>query len=722
MKKILLGALLVMSAAPSWGIIYKYGYFDAKHHQCRLIGWSGSQPTSGKLTLPSTYKHTDGITYDVVSVGPDALNNLTTVTEITIPASLDTIGEATSHHLPNQVFNFRNCPELTKFKVASGNPHFNVTSEGALWLEGGELIAVPAKMAVTSGAYTVPKDISSTSESAFAENTTIKKLTLRRDILVRENAGLNLAPNISSYVLTGTGDLDLIDGVLVDNSKGLVLSYPRAAKTAVVNLPTRIVEIAPRAFYKAAAMTEIHLEGIRKIGEYAFSESGLKNISFPAVLKEIGDHAMENCQSLKGISFTAEHTKIPDYFARNCKSLTTVGCGGLIDRVDDAAFKGCSALVSFPFSGLTVWAGDSAMYGCAFPEIRFKSGENSNDWHQKNTFSGNRHLIMIDASLLENTVKHPYCLWTSYADQCINLKTLKLPEFSTYSAFSSEQYIVPFGSSCMLERIEAHTIWNVENTGSAADDQMIRFRYSGGSDYKPDMFIAVSANRKLSPNNYNEWGLANMFQGGNGATVHPNVYVDASTPSAAYVDPIITYYIPGGCLSNYSEAVTAGAKVHEMYQMSIQRDGSRMKVIAHNPTKEVNGKPIDIYYIIMDNWMGVPDANGMVKSIADYDKISEVVVRYTLDGIKMETVYPREMWLQTGLEEETVAPLGIETDGDLIRFRGVTSDFRYRIISMQGIVLKEGNEPEVSKEDLTPGLYMIELTASGRSQVEKIRL
>lgn len=722
MKKLLIGTLMMLSSTPTWAILYNYGYFDSKHHECRLTGWHGTQPTSGKLTLPSTYTHTDGITYDVVRIDNHALDGLTTVTELTIPASIDTIGEATSSRYPSELLNFRNCPALTKFKVTTGNPHFRATDDGLLYMKTGELLAVPQKLGVSGGKYTLPSVIKSVCSTAFAENTTIKYLTFNSDTQISANGGLNLAPNIVSYALTGSGRLELIDGVLADNSEGRVISYPRAGNTSSVSLPARIVTISDYAFYKAKAMTFIYLEGIRKIGCFGLAESGITSVSFPIVLKELEEGTLDNCASLKNISITAPTISLPQYFARNCKSLTAVTCGGVIDRIETGAFKGCSSLNSFPFSGQNKWTGDSVMYGCAFKEIVFRSSDVASSWTGGNTFSGNRYLTRIDASRLENTVKSPFSLWDNYASSCINLKTLVFPEFGSYSALTTASYIVPFGSSCEIERIEAHTLWNVREYSSGKKEQMFRFRYSTGSkrDYAPDMFIAVTANRRLSSAHYNEWGLKDMFQAGNGATVSPNVYVDASTPSVYYVDPIINYYIPGGCTRNYQEALIAGAKVNEMYQISIEKDNGKMKVTVKNPSGLVNGKPIDIYAVDFDNNIGKPDENGVVKSINYYDNISEVLVRYTLDGIKMETLYPREMWLQTGVEEEIVIPLGIVRNGRNIRFTGASSDLRYRIISIQGQVVMTGNETEIDTAGLAPGLYVVELLSGGSSHIEKI--
>lgn len=114
MKRKLLSALiLILPAFYSNAITYTYGNLDANNKTCSLVSWGGNQPTSGKLTLKETYEK-DGVTYKVVRIAAHALDNLTEVTEITIPANVRRIGDTYGDYL-SSCLNFFNCPKLKKF-------------------------------------------------------------------------------------------------------------------------------------------------------------------------------------------------------------------------------------------------------------------------------------------------------------------------------------------------------------------------------------------------------------------------------------------------------------------------------------------------------------------------------------------------------------------------------------------------------------------------------
>lgn len=86
---------LILHAVSAPAITWKYGNLNSSTLQCRLTGWSGNEPSSGKLTVPSYYVNpADGKSYTVVSIGDGALDSLKTVTQITIPASINRIGDS----------------------------------------------------------------------------------------------------------------------------------------------------------------------------------------------------------------------------------------------------------------------------------------------------------------------------------------------------------------------------------------------------------------------------------------------------------------------------------------------------------------------------------------------------------------------------------------------------------------------------------------------------
>ncbi|MDE6299384.1 MAG: leucine-rich repeat domain-containing protein [Muribaculaceae bacterium] len=722
MKRLFLLVIIALSLKAS-AINFEYGYFNPTKKECRLTGWNGAQPEDGILNVPAVMTHTDGQEYKIVAIGRHSLDNLTHVKEIHLSQNIDSIGSANNWTYPVRVMNFDNCPMLEKFVVDKGNTYFSSSAAGMLLMRTS-ILSVPAKMPVGTGTFTVPKSITNIEEYAFSQNTTIKFLTLYPNVLIERNGGLNDMAQLESIRLSGSGDLTLVDGALVDTYyQKRVVALPRKSTQEKVTLTSDIEFIEEYAFHGCSNLKRVIADAVREVGKDAFSGSGLTSMIFPSTVNEIGKGALAGCRNLQYLRLENNDINLPANFARDCGELKEVVAYGDILDVGKAAFKNCSRLSSFPFSGITKWSGDSSFYGCALKSVDFKPSAYPNAWHGSYQFADNEDLKIIDASSLQDTFNSIFPLWNEMAPDCPNLTVLKLPEFSGYAHKTNFDYSSPFGKTCRLERIEAHSIWSISETSTGKKRQEIKLFYSPGnvSHYSPQMFIAVTANRKISMKYYNKWGLKEMFVGVDGATVTPDVYVDASEPCDWYEDSNISYYVPGGCKENYSLASSIGAKVEEMYSISIDREGGKLLVKVSNEKKSVNGKPFVVDNICFDDVAVKPDSEGYSISQEDAGNISEVVVKYKVDGFKMETAYPKSVWDRFSGVESTVADvMRMRRNGNRLTFECDQPDFYYSVFDIKGSKMRHGNEKDFDLESLSGGIYIIEYGAGGHRKIEKI--
>ena len=71
-----------------------------------------------------------------------------------------------------------------------------------------------------------------------------------------------------------------------------------------MRLPPKLKVIENSAFYKCRELKEITLpDYLENIDLFAFSETGLENIEFPASLRKIAQGAFYKCESLKTVKF-----------------------------------------------------------------------------------------------------------------------------------------------------------------------------------------------------------------------------------------------------------------------------------------------------------------------------------------------------------------------------------------------------------------------------------
>lgn len=685
LRKILL-AVLAGCAFSSHAIIWHYGNFNSKKKTCAVTSWSGSQPSSGKLTVPETYTHTDGVTYKVNTIASNALDNLTEVTEIVIHAGVVNIGDAIQEeyiNLNGDSENFFNCPQLKKFTVNTDNPMFKSSSGGALYYKkANALLRVPQKMAVSNGIFKLPDDAAHIAPNAFTENTTTKKLRIPGDCTVGYNGGLNRAVNLAEYELIGGSSMvKLVNGALVSDTQDRLLSVPPASTITTLTLPSSVKEIDREACYNCINLKEIKMPGVTDISPRAFMGSGVETLDFPASIATFDTQSLAGAKSLKTINFKAKDIRLMVDFARDCSALETVTTLYPIREIEDCAFKNCRELKNFPFYGTTELEGDSIFFNCGFEKVVFPASGTSEDWGGSDLFGNNRLLTEIDASAIETAYLDSFIVPAPYAKNCMKLKTLRLPEFTSFTRYWSGDVapVTPSFENTALTHIETGCFWIAEND--------YKFCYSpmdGQLDIRPRVYVA--ATRCLVPGvpESNRWPLKYMFMGNNGATVTPYFYCDSYTPSENYVAPRGEYFVPGGCLGQYNEAAAAGLTVTEMFGLSITKEVARMK-IRTTPGEGVTEMKVSVNG---GSPMTLPGYISYYPDIA-YDNIDNLLFTYKMNGVPMSTRYESSHWLNTGV-------------ADILD----TATTAYTVYDLEGRLILVSDDDE-ALDTLAPGIYIV---------------
>lgn len=721
MKRFLFAVALLGVILPANAIVWHYDNFNKSKKQCTLVSWGGNQPTSGKLSVPASYKHTDGVTYSVVAIEPHALDNLTKVTEITIPATIIRIGDAKSNSYPSRPMNFDNCPALKKFIVNTSNKSFSAIND-MLYVDGKYLLAVPQAIPAGGGSFALPSDTKYISESAFRGNTTITTLTLPRRCNISLNGGLNRAKSIRSYIVTGSGSsysLSVVDGMLIEGGERIV-SCPPKYSAATLTVPSSVDRIEEFAFANTTNLKSIDLSAVSKIGKRAFQNSGLINLTIPGTVTSMGVSTFEGSESLQTIHFECINLTIPERFAKNCRTLARVTSENPIDLIDEAAFKNCSALGQFPFSASTAIYGDSVFTSCGFTKVIYNDDPtNGSTTACEHMFSVCRSLEIIDASAVRGTEEDSFDMFPYFASNCPKLTTLKLPAFTSFWKTNGKPTEPAFGYACVLNHIEMGTLYTLENRP--------QFCYSPSGatlNFKPKVYIAVTANSKYSEE-YNSWAIGSMFQAANGAKVSPQVYVDSYSPSEDYICPTASYFVPGGTLYKYSGAASAGCTVRHNFTIQFEEtDDSDLKVTigqVYPPTADVRDFKVAFNDLEPRN-IGTEGSvlSGSAGLVLGY--VQKVTVSYTVDGIPMSTIYPKEHWLYGGVDDITVDATGdITVSGRHITGGDGCASITVYNMTGAAVCRVEGNEAYLP--DLTPGVYVAEATTtSGKKSTCKFML
>ena len=702
-------------------IIWHCDNFNSDKMTCRISGWSGSQPSSGKLKIPASYENANAKEYKVTAIASHALDDLTEVTEIVIPATVTAIGDQkkNSHYdFSSSVKNFDNCPKLVKFTVADDNSLFYSDSSGILYTAGKSngliflysVLKVPAKVKTASGVLKLEDGLIGIAKQAFKGNLSVKSLYIPDDVTIYENAGLNHAENLAEYHLIKTGrtqwPLKVENNCLIDHyemgGKDLweAVSVPPASTRKTCNLPSYVTSIRTKAFMNTVNLQTVDLNKVVLIEENAFNNSSVTSLTIPESTKELNDGALRRAYNLKTLAFEGKNVDLPDDFARDCTALTTVTAKNPLRTVNDRAFMNCTSLKTFPFSIKTDLDGDSIFYKAAFTEVVYPAGKITGSVLGNNAFNSCDNLTLIDFSAITDTKTTPLDIASPLAKKCPNLTRLILPQFTTfYDSSSSSKKHQPAFNTTNLQEIVMGTFFNVNNVA--------QFRYSPIGDvkeFKPNVYVAVTRNRNLDPNDYMSMPLDNLFEAVNGAKVAPNYFCDLYAPLNYdwYDDHVADcgiYYVPGGCSENYAHAKENGRKVYEMYKFSVYKDGADMMVKTWTGACEVTNLSLTIN-----------DDQSMKLSIKDevplsipYKNVKTLLLKYKVNGVQMQTLYPKEFWTSSSLGD------GSGTNGD--DFSGVeeieeNESLRYIICTTDGCVVSRGKGTP-STDHLSAGVYIL---------------
>lgn len=683
--RLLLFAVGVCVGHSASAIIWHYDNFNTSKLECAITSWSGSQPSSGKLTIPSSYTHTDGKTYSVVNLAAHALDGLDEVTQVTIPASVRRIGE-TGKGMADydcNMENFSGCTQMKTYIVDSANEYFASTDDGLLVSKNKKLLyKVPAKLAVTNNAYTVASIFSRITTDAFEDNTTIKTLTLPADIIVDYNGGFNKMKNLAQFKLTGEGTLKVSSGLLLDirSDYKTAISLPPASETSSLSLTSQVVRIENYAFYKCSSLKSFSMTAPEYIGKYAFSCSGVTEIRIPSSVTQIGEAAFEGCTSLTALRLDLDDYEIPARFARKCSSLDKVTLANAPVYIRESAFKDCRVLSSFPFTAVTEYE-DSTFYDCGFQQIAFKASVNNDYKSGVAVFAANRYLNTLDLSAIDTSGGNTLSIGDSFAADCGVLKTILFPANLDFWVYTDDRTTPPaFGRKCAATRIVFHEVAN------PSGKQQFIYTGSGSSKtYRPDVFVALTAIGSTV------WELRNLFGGTDGASVLPRVFVDVYSPEGRYYDEDATYFVPGGAVNNYSKATQIGCTVSEMFKISFSESSGKLSVsVNQNNVNSVVGAMTNVKVSFNGGTASALSLGGTVSSTIPYSQVTSVTLNYAIDGVAMSTVYPQSHWTTSSIGSVTATEA--DDDGDALYF---TPDGRPATPASRGVIItvKPGAAP-----------------------------
>lgn len=273
----------------------------------KIPSFAFSECTSLKsVTLPSK----------VTTLAPYAFYGCSRLATVSLSKSLKALSAET----------FYACTSLKEIKIPEGNKYFSTDNKGVLYNQKKtKLYLIPIGKKLTS--YKINTKTTTIASSAFADNASLKKLTLSKKLrTIGEGAfsgctrlrTISSAPNVTKMDNTAVSDT-----LWYRNQTGLIyfgkvlLDFNGyMAENTWLKIKEGTVSVASYAMADKPNLTSITFpESLETIGNHAFALcTGLDNVVIPATVKSIGQGAFRDCTGFGKITVLNPFCKIDTSF------------------------------------------------------------------------------------------------------------------------------------------------------------------------------------------------------------------------------------------------------------------------------------------------------------------------------------------------------------------------------------------------------------------------
>ena len=313
-----------------------------------------------------------------------AFGNCTSLTEITIPKSLEEAGREYGFGMYDYG-PFCGCTNLKTVKLEKGLTQI----AGNLFMRcyGLENIDIPDtvttigenafKLCTSLENVKMYNSIDEINGRAFAGCTSLKSVSLPDSITGMGTEIFSGCTSLSSVKLpnkrvnimssTFEGCTSLTEITLPDTVTTIQdHAFKNCTALKTINWSKSITDIQSYAFENCDALTKLDIPNtVTNIGTGAFYEcGGFTDIAVPNSVKNLGSRAFENCDALAKVSISDSVTSMGEKAFYDCDALTDVELGTGITQIPTSCFEHCDALPSVVLPYRVSKVGDNAFKNC----------------------------------------------------------------------------------------------------------------------------------------------------------------------------------------------------------------------------------------------------------------------------------------------------------------------------------------------------------------------
>jgi hypothetical protein len=348
--------LLLLPVATSAQSQFTYTINDG---DVTITGYYGFDP-KGVFIVPSTIDN-----LPVTGIGDYAFDDLDSITNATIPASVTNIGAGA----------FFDCVRLTAIIVDAQNSFYSSTNGVLFDKNQTTLIECPGGL---TGNYAIPGGVASVAAGAFEDCSGLTNIAIPGSVIAIGAGAFSDCASLTAMTVDATNSFyTSVDGVLFNKSQTTLIQCPGGLAGDFI-VPGGVTNIGDNAFVGCSKLIAITVNATNSFyssaGGVLFDKNQTTlidypggvagNYTVPGSVTNIGIDAFEDCKNLTGITIPGNVISIGAGAFENCSGLATLTITVGATNIGSNAFENCSTLTSVTIPASVTSIGAGAFENC----------------------------------------------------------------------------------------------------------------------------------------------------------------------------------------------------------------------------------------------------------------------------------------------------------------------------------------------------------------------